>query len=511
MKTHYTIWMILSLLLTPIAWAQDEADQPTSEAVEVSETNTEDAAKEDAAASSATPAATDEPQPTFADVSQTVKQQLEEAVAELTALREQIADEKIPLNAKLADLESELIEVRQQFQKTTRKLDNRNLELTNLRNSNKAREEESRYLSNLLTEYLRNLEPRIHISELQRYEAQLEEARLAPENQNLDQGQVFAKQLGMVTASVDRLFDLMGGARFEGSAIDKEGTSFNGAFVIAGPVAIFRSTDGKLVGTVDSKLNSLKANVTPFKDPATAEAAATLVADGKGYLPFDSTLGNAHAIEETKDTFLEHVQKGGPVMVPIFVLAGLALLVALYKWLALSLIRNPSRRRLQTLLDAVAQRDKTDAMAAARQVNGPAGKMLESGVEHIEEPRELVEEIMYEHVLQTRLKVNRFLPFISICAASAPLLGLLGTVTGIINTFEMITIFGTGDAESLSGGISEALITTKFGLIVAIPSLLLYAFLSRKARGVIDGMEKSAVALVNQMGKTPFKPLNEAA
>jgi hypothetical protein len=108
---------------------------------------------------------------------------------------------------------------------------------------------------------------------------------------------------------------------------------------------------------------------------------------------------------------------------------------------------------------------------------------------------------MYETVLATRLRLQRMLPFIAICAASAPLLGLLGTVTGIINTFKLITVFGSGDVKTLSGGISEALITTEFGLIVAIPSLLLHAFLSRKARSVIDQMEKAAVAFVNRVVK----------
>ena len=98
------------------------------------------------------------------------------------------------------------------------------------------------------------------------------------------------------------------------------------------------------------------------------------------------------------------------------------------------------------------------------------------------------------------------LPFVAICAASAPLLGLLGTVTGIINTFKLITIFGSGDVKTLSAGISEALITTKFGLIVAIPSLLLHAFLSRKAKSVVDRMEKAAVAFVNAVGQRGSGP-----
>jgi biopolymer transport protein ExbB len=89
---------------------------------------------------------------------------------------------------------------------------------------------------------------------------------------------------------------------------------------------------------------------------------------------------------------------------------------------------------------------------------------------------------------------------VAITASAAPLLGLLGTVTGMISTFKLISVFGAGDAQSLSSGISEALVTTQFGLIVAIPALLLYAYLSRKAKGMVDGMEKTAISFVNRLG-----------
>jgi biopolymer transport protein ExbB len=140
----------------------------------------------------------------------------------------------------------------------------------------------------------------------------------------------------------------------------------------------------------------------------------------------------------------------------------------------------------------------------AQAIRGPVGRMLAAGAEHADQPRELVEELMFETVLSTRLRLNRWLPFIAITASSAPLLGLLGTVTGIMNTFTLMTVFGTGDVKTLSSGISEALITTEYGLYVAIPSLLLYSYLSRKAKSILDRMEKAAVAFANQVGKTPL-------
>jgi biopolymer transport protein ExbB len=104
---------------------------------------------------------------------------------------------------------------------------------------------------------------------------------------------------------------------------------------------------------------------------------------------------------------------------------------------------------------------------------------------------------MYEKMLITKPRLERLMPVIALTAATAPLLGLLGTVTGMINTFNMITVYGTGDPRTLAGGISEALITTEFGLIVAVPALLLHAFLNRKAKGVLNSMEQTTVAFIN--------------
>ncbi|HNT34157.1 MAG TPA: MotA/TolQ/ExbB proton channel family protein [bacterium] len=444
-------------------------------------------------------------QATFSQAADSLQRRLEVSISELNELRQQVAQEKIPLSRKLSDVERELAETRQKYQETTRLLDGRTLELANLKNEITARQEEATYLSGLLHEYIRSFESRLHIAESHRYKEALEQAKLASQNSNLSQREIFVAEAALLKVSLERLEDCLGGTRFEASVVDSNGIVKEGMVLRVGPAALFRSKDCANVGTVEQRLGSLEPAVIAFSSPSDVTAAAEIISEGTGFFPLDPTLGNAHKIEATQETFLEHVKKGGPVMYPIFALAGSALLVSLYKYLSMLFIRRPSQKRVQLLLSAVAAHDKKTAEERARRIGGPVGRMLATGVEHLKEPKELIEEVMYEHILSTRFDLQRFLPFIAISAASAPLLGLLGTVTGIINTFKLITVFGSGDVKTLSSGISEALITTEFGLIVAIPSLLIHAFLSRKARGVIVQMEKAAVAFVNQVSKTPYK------
>ena len=100
--------------------------------------------------------------------------------------------------------------------------------------------------------------------------------------------------------------------------------------------------------------------------------------------------------------------------------------------------------------------------------------MVQVGVKHFHSKRRVLEELLFEKIVSMRPKLERFLPFIAVTAAAAPLMGLLGTVMGMIKTFKLITVFGTGDAKNLAVGISEALVTTELGLVVAIPTLILH-------------------------------------
>jgi len=109
--------------------------------------------------------------------------------------------------------------------------------------------------------------------------------------------------------------------------------------------------------------------------------------------------------------------------------------------------------------------------------------------------------VLQESILHELPRVERGLSVLAVLGAIAPLLGLLGTVSGMIDTFRVITLFGTGDPKMMSGGISEALITTELGLAVAIPIMLFHTFLSRRVEHIVGEMEEKAVFLTNSIQK----------
>jgi biopolymer transport protein ExbB len=115
---------------------------------------------------------------------------------------------------------------------------------------------------------------------------------------------------------------------------------------------------------------------------------------------------------------------------------------------------------------------------------------------HLEKPKAILEEHLFAFILRQRIRHERRLPLLTVIAAAAPLLGLLGTVVGMVKTFTLITVFGTGNAEKLSSGISEALVTTELGLIVAIPTLIIHGYLSHRAQKGLSHLEQYSVEFV---------------
>ena len=209
------------------------------------------------------------------------------------------------------------------------------------------------------------------------------------------------------------------------------------------------------------------------------------------------TLGKALKIEEGNDTLFEHLAKGGSVGIVIISLGIACLIIGGFKAYEITNFKTPSRKNVQNVIQSIESGNEEKALSQAKTIEGAAGDLLVTAVDNYKVKSTNLEEILFEKILSAQPTLERFLPFMALTAAAAPLLGLLGTVTGMIKTFTLITIFGTGDAKSLSSGISEALVTTELGLIVAIPSLILHGLLSRMAKQKIGDLEQISVSFIN--------------
>ena len=428
-------------------------------------------------------------------VSSKAEAKLEESVKRLAETRSQIGEEKIPLATQRDGYFAELREVRKEADRKQRLSDNQGADLSNLEAELKAQGEVVDYLINLMAEFGRTLGAQLDPSEMPRYLPLVEASELAAEDPYLELLGKLAPQAEVMSTAISRMESLSGGASYPGKAVLEDGLYSDGVFIRFGPVTYFAADNGD-AGLVQQGA-SLEPTVVTIANGRFNEGIVTLSKGEESILPLDSTLNNAMAIAATKESLLEHVNKGGVWVWPILLFAGMSLTVAAFKAFEIFTLPKPKEGVLGEILSSLAKGDAEKAANIAKEAPGPVGKMLQQGVRYSKHDAELVDEILYESIVETQPRVMRLLPFISVTAAVAPLLGLLGTVTGMINTFNRIKIFGTGDAKSLSGGISEALITTEFGLIVAIPSLLLYALLSRKAKAFIARMEKMSISFIN--------------
>ncbi|MES0875424.1 MotA/TolQ/ExbB proton channel family protein, partial [Sinimarinibacterium thermocellulolyticum] len=180
----------------------------------------------------------------------------------------------------------------------------------------------------------------------------------------------------------------------------------------------------------------------------------------------------------------DRIEQGGLVGYVIMALGAVALLVALERLISLSIIGAK----------VAAQRRNIDSP----QTGNPLGRVLMAYHENRGVDAETLEMKLGEAVLKELPSLNRFLTFLKIIAVAAPLLGLLGTVTGMINTFQAITLFGTGDPKTMAGGISQALVTTVQGLCVAIPTVFLHSICSTRAKAVVHMLQEQSAGLIAQ-------------
>ena len=432
----------------------------------------------------------------FSQAEQQAKADLDQAIQELSSTRTSIAKEKIPLIREVSKLEDQVRQQDAELKRLRRLRDNTESGLLRLKERVDGIKAQNEYAAGLLDEFVRSFETRIDYAEQQLYLDATKEAKLALEDSDMTQADRFSKQVDVIGAALDRLEKLVGGYRFEGLALAPNGDIVEGNFATFGPNVYFASTQSNLAGLAVTKLNAAEAAIVVPGVEFTA-GIRQLVETGEGELPADITLGKALKIEQSSIGLGERIQQGGTVGYVILSLGGVCLILGIIKIGEIVSFKTAAPETLQKVLTSLEAGKQDEAEQIAADMPGAGGDLIRKGVACASEKRGTLEEILYEKILAVRPKLERFLPFMALTAAAAPLLGLLGTVTGMIKTFQLITIFGTGDAKSLSSGISEALVTTALGLVVAIPALILHGVLSRMARQKIGDMEQSAVGFIN--------------
>ncbi len=423
--------------------------------------------------------------PSLAEVAEKGRQEARQALSELRSFREEATREQLPLENEISRLRQSLEGARETLEQLRESRDSSDLALAELEREvsrlNAARQTAESLLGDLLDDWSETPAAFSHPDE--------RETAASWSAADLPLSEKIAQARPILTRIADDLLASVGGRIEPLSVFGTDGRRVNGTGLFFGPLVYFIGDRNEVVGTVDQTDPAFPRVI--LAGGTEAEQIRETARTKGGFLPLDSTGGAALALRRTEPGLIGELRKGGIWIYPIVAAAAVAALVALVKWISISRIRF-SLRRAEPRFREIFGKD-ADASGLEEILNRqpsllrPFWKMLWE--ERNSDP-DVREDILFTKLIEIRLRLTRGLAALSVIAATTPLLGLLGTVTGMISTFRRITLFGAGDPQALSGGISEALVTTKFGLIVAIPTFLLYAFLSRRAQGTASELER---------------------
>lgn len=207
----------------------------------------------------------------------------------------------------------------------------------------------------------------------------------------------------------------------------------------------------------------------------------------------------------------EIVKAGGIMMGPIILASIVTAAIFLERLWTLQTKRVLPAELTEKVWRWVEQGQIQDKHIAALQQNSPLGKILAAGLANRHRDRVVIREAIEDTGRHVVHELDRFIGTVGTIASLSPLMGLLGTVFGMIRTFNAITVSGIGNPASLAGGIAEALITTAAGLTVAIPALLAYKYLRGRVQTLVVQMEKEAIKLVEALEAQGHGSTREAA
>ncbi len=210
----------------------------------------------------------------------------------------------------------------------------------------------------------------------------------------------------------------------------------------------------------------------------------------------DMLTGNQQSKLEKVGAF---IKAGGFISLPLGILLFVAILLIINRIVVYHYKHSRSDRFIEKTIDYLDNNKLDGAYKFAKSDNSVLARILEGCLDHQDYSRERVEQFVKEVLMTEVPKLEKHLDTLAVIAAAAPLLGLLGTVTGMITMFESITRFGTGDPSLLAGGISEALVTTEMGLIIAIPVLLIHTFLRNNRNHIQGDLEMYSMMILNRL------------
>ena len=267
--------------------------------------------------------------------------------------------------------------------------------------------------------------------------------------------------------------------KFTTDVVEAGGAKVSKDVVRVGPFALV--ADGKYL-----EFNGVTGTVSELiRQPADryGESAAELQSSNGDIVKFgiDPTGGSILGLLVQAPNLQERVEQGGVVGYIILIVGAFGLLLSIERLFTLTVIRAKVNSQLKS---------------AEVKTNNPLGRVLKVRDEHPNADTEALELHLTEAILAEVPKLGRNLTIIKIISVVAPLMGLLGTVTGMINTFQAITLFGTGDPKLMAGGISTALVTTVLGLVVAIPTTLLYAMLNTRSKNIVYILQEQAAGVI---------------
>ncbi|MEM9207932.1 MAG: MotA/TolQ/ExbB proton channel family protein [Pseudomonadota bacterium] len=405
------------------------------------------------------------------EAQQAVEAELTAEIAEarraLAAREREIADASSQLNARIRRAQQAVIELRRDAAELQRASDDQTLGLEVLEARLQQWQEQEAYQQNLLLGFARRI------------------SELPPSQQN------FAGAIASLQSSVAQFERRLTPTFTDHTAVEASGQAVSGEALRLGPVTWFLHEAGGGVLTPGDEGATDRLEWS-FETAALNDLMA-LASTGNAAVTFDPTLGRYLELRASQQSMFDHVRAGGFWAIPILGFALVSLIIALIKVLQFTKLPKLDARSVIPLLQRV-RADGPDTGTAPE----PLGALLKLLAAPATEQQR--EDQLFDFLLAQRSRLQHLIGAVAITATVSPLLGLLGTVSGMIKTFQSMTVFGSGDPSVVSGGISEALVTTELGLVVAVPSLIIHALLKRKADTYADQLESTAVALANRAG-----------